>query len=67
MKKIHRQDAPVIPQIPDVMRALTLNGMGFENRRIAEVPVPKPGPRQMLAHVDAAGICASLIKLVEQG
>ena len=67
MKKIHRQDAPVIPQIPDVMRALTLNGMGFENLRIAEVPVPKPGPRQMLARVDAAGICASLIKLVEQG
>jgi L-iditol 2-dehydrogenase len=31
------------------------------------VPTPRPGPRQLLARVDAAGICTSLIKLVEQG
>jgi len=31
------------------------------------VPVPRPGPRQALARVDAAGICTSNIKLVEQG
>ena len=49
------------------MRALVLDGTGFDHLRIRQVPTPKPGPRQMLARVDAAGICTSLIKLVEQG
>lgn len=49
------------------MRALVLDGVGFDNLRIAQVPTPRPGPGQMLARVDAAGICTSLIKLVEQG
>lgn len=49
------------------MRALVLDGVGFERLRIARVPTPRPGPRQILARVDAAGICTSLIKLVEQG
>jgi threonine dehydrogenase-like Zn-dependent dehydrogenase len=49
------------------MRALVLDGVGFDRLRIARVPMPQPGPRQMLARVDAAGICTSLIKLVEQG
>ncbi len=31
-----------------------------------EVAVPTPGPRQLLARVDAAGVCTSIIKLVEQ-
>jgi threonine dehydrogenase-like Zn-dependent dehydrogenase len=49
------------------MRALVLDGVGFERLRIARVPTPRPGRRQMLARVDAAGICTSLIKLIEQG
>lgn len=49
------------------MRALVLSGTGFEHLRIEKVPTPRPGPRQMLARVDSAGICTSLIKLVEQG
>ncbi len=49
------------------MRALTLSGTGFEHLRLATVPTPRPGPEQLLARVDAAGICTSLIKLVEQG
>jgi threonine dehydrogenase-like Zn-dependent dehydrogenase len=31
------------------------------------VPVPRPGPRQLLARVDAAGICTSVNKLIDQG
>ncbi len=54
-------------EIPPQMRALVLDGPGFEHLQVREVPVPHPGPRQMLARVDAAGICTSLIKLVEQG
>ena len=53
--------------IPNTMRALVLEGTGFEHLKIQEVPVPRPGPRQMLARVDAAGICTSNIKLVQQG
>lgn len=53
--------------IPNEMRALVLDGVGFERLSIRKVPVPEPGPRQLLARVDAAGICTSLIKLVEQG
>jgi threonine dehydrogenase-like Zn-dependent dehydrogenase len=49
------------------MRALVLDGIGFEHLRVESVPTPRPGSRQMLARVDCAGICTSLIKLVEQG
>jgi threonine dehydrogenase-like Zn-dependent dehydrogenase len=52
---------------PDEMRALVLDGTGFEHLQIRDMPVPRPGPQQMLARVDAAGICTSNIKLVEQG
>ena len=54
-------------QVPDKMRALVLDGIGFDHLGIRKIPTPRPGPRQMLARVDAAGICTSLIKLVEQG
>ena len=53
--------------IPGEMRALVLNGTGFEQLQIRKIPTPHPGPGQMLARVDAASICTSLIKLVEQG
>jgi threonine dehydrogenase-like Zn-dependent dehydrogenase len=56
-----------IKTIPADMRALVLNGVGFAHLHVWRVPTPRPGPRQMLARVDAAGICTSLIKLVEQG
>jgi threonine dehydrogenase-like Zn-dependent dehydrogenase len=52
---------------PATMRALVLDGVGFEHLQVRDVPVPTPGPKQMLARVDAAGICTSLIKLIEQG
>ena len=53
--------------IPAEMRALVLDGSGFEHLQVRKVPTPRPGPGQMLARVEAAGICTSLIKLVEQG
>jgi threonine dehydrogenase-like Zn-dependent dehydrogenase len=55
------------PTIPSRMRALVLSGQGFDHLSLATVPVPRPGPKQLLARVDAAGICTSLIKLIEQG
>jgi threonine dehydrogenase-like Zn-dependent dehydrogenase len=53
--------------LPAEMRALVLDGTGFDHLRVRNVPTPSPGPGQLLARVDAAGICTSLIKLVEQG
>jgi threonine dehydrogenase-like Zn-dependent dehydrogenase len=55
------------PTIPDEMRAVVLDGTGFCHLGVRSVPTPRPGPQQMLARVDAAGICTSLIKLIEQG
>jgi len=49
------------------MRALVLDGVGFGHLSVRMVPTPRPGSDQMLARVDAAGICTSLIKLVDQG
>ena len=54
-------------EIPLQMRALELDGIGFEHLRVRKVPTPRPGRHQILARVDAAGICTSLIKLIEQG
>ena len=53
--------------VPAEMRAVVLDGTGFEHLALRNVPTPRPGPKQMLARVDAAGICTSLIKLIEQG
>jgi len=35
--------------VPKQMRALVLDGVGFEHLRVTKVPTPVPGPRQMLA------------------
>ena len=56
-----------VAEVPAEMRALVLDGTGFEHLRTRRVPTPRPGPAQMLARVDAAGICTSLLKLVGQG
>ncbi|MEM7488373.1 MAG: zinc-binding dehydrogenase, partial [Pseudomonadota bacterium] len=53
--------------IPETMRAVTLRGRGDAELRLEEVPVPIPGPGQLLVRVDAAGICASLVKTIDQG
>jgi threonine dehydrogenase-like Zn-dependent dehydrogenase len=53
-------------KIPPTMQALVLKGQGFENLAIEQVPVPKPGPKQLLARVDAAGVCTSILKIIAQ-
>jgi threonine dehydrogenase-like Zn-dependent dehydrogenase len=56
-----------ISNIPKEMRALVLDGGGWDHLSIQKVPVPVPGAYQLLARVDCAGICTSLLKLIDQG
>lgn len=53
--------------IPRTMQALVASGSGFENLAVQEIPVPDIGPAQILARVDAAGVCTSILKLLDQG
>jgi len=52
---------------PSTMRAAVLSGNGVEQLAVRTVPVPTPGPGQLLCRVDAAGICTSVNKLLDQG
>jgi L-sorbose 1-phosphate reductase len=53
--------------IPPTMEAVIARGRGFENLAVAEIPTPRIGPDQLLARVDAAGVCTSILKLIDQG
>lgn len=52
-------------------QAWELYGTGFENLgkddTPAELPLPKPAPDEMLARVDAVGLCMSDIKVIKLG
>ncbi|MCC5830114.1 MAG: zinc-binding dehydrogenase [Phycisphaeraceae bacterium] len=67
MTRFERYRVPEQFDLPATMKALVLRGRGFENLAVEEVPVPQPGPRQLLARVDAAGVCTSILKLLAQG
>ena len=56
-----------IGTVPAEMRATVLDGRGTESLAVRTIPVPRPGPQQLLARVDVAGICTSVNKLVDQG
>ena len=53
--------------VPETMKALIAKGRGFDNLEVVQVPIPKINPNQLLARVDAAGVCTSILKLVDQG
>jgi threonine dehydrogenase-like Zn-dependent dehydrogenase len=53
--------------IPAQMRATVLSGTGVDQLAVRTIPVPHPGPGQLLGRVDAAGICTSVNKLLDQG
>ena len=53
--------------VPDVMAAVVASGRGFGNLGVRQVAVPEIGAGQLLARVDAAGVCTSILKLIEQG
>ncbi|HEY3397190.1 MAG TPA: alcohol dehydrogenase catalytic domain-containing protein [Armatimonadota bacterium] len=57
--------------IPTTQGAWHVYGAGLENvgqeGQPVEIPVGRPGPDQLLARIDAAGICFSDIKIIKQG
>ncbi len=67
MTSLARFRDPAALTVPRTMRALTLSGAGFDSLAVRELPVPEPGPDQLLARVDAAGVCTSILKLLAQG
>lgn len=67
MDKFEKYRLHIPKTIPDKMLALTASGQGFENLAVKELPVPQIGPNQLLARVDAAGVCTSILKLIDQG
>jgi L-iditol 2-dehydrogenase len=56
-----------IANLPKMMRAVRLRGIGFDNITLEEIPLPQPNDDQLLVRVEAAGVCTSLLKLVAQG
>jgi len=53
--------------IPKKMPVVALAGKGWEDFKEMEMEVLSPGPRQLLARVNAVSVCASDVKIVEQG
>ena len=57
--------------IPEVMWAWPLYGAGLDNlgrnHQPVRLPVPVPGPYQLLARIDAVGLCFSDVKLIRAG
>ncbi len=57
--------------IPDMQFAWELTGTGLEHfgrdGHPTAIPVPRPGPRDLLCRVDAAGLCFSDIKILTLG
>ncbi|HXG25121.1 MAG TPA: alcohol dehydrogenase catalytic domain-containing protein [Chthonomonadales bacterium] len=52
--------ATLLDTLPRTMRAVRC--IGPEDYRLEEVPVPMPGPGEVLIKLDACGICASDVK-----
>lgn len=51
--------------IPETMKAAVL--YDFNDVRVVDRPVPKPGPEEALVRVEAAGICGTDVKVMTQG
>jgi D-arabinose 1-dehydrogenase-like Zn-dependent alcohol dehydrogenase len=67
LAKYRSADAP----LPEKNRIWPLYGAGFENLGLEgqpiEVPMPEPGPDELLVRHDACGLCFSDIKVIKQG
>ena len=67
MDKLANYCGAVDSVVPETMQAVVACGRGFGNLAVRQVAVPEIGAGQLLARVDAAGVCTSILKLIEQG
>ncbi len=67
MSKYNDYSTSIDFAIPKTMQALVASGSGLENLAVKNIPVPHINAEQLLARVDAAGVCSSIIKLITQG
>ncbi len=51
----------------DTNRAWHLTGTGYDSLKLAELPVPKPGPREVLIRQECVTVCFSAIKEIKLG
>ena len=51
--------------IPETMKAMTL--VAYDSLKLATVPVPKPGPGEVLCRIKAVAICGSDPKMIHGG
>lgn len=63
----YRKLAAPYDAIPGKQKAWRLHAAGLENLSCDEIPVAAPGANELLARVDAVGICASDHKMISQG
>ena len=52
-------------EVPEKMKAMVLETPG-EPLRAMQVPVPQPGPEQMLIRVRACGVCRTDLHIVDR-
>ena len=52
-------------RIPDTMKAWVLGDPG--QLRLADKPVPRPGPAEVLVRIDATAICATDLEVISHG
>jgi propanol-preferring alcohol dehydrogenase len=50
--------------IPKTMRAMVLESLG-EKLKLMEIPVPKPGPEQVLMKIKACGVCRTDLHIID--
>ncbi len=51
--------------IPETMKAMTL--VAYDKLELAEVPVPEPGPGEVLCRIKSVAICGSDPKMIHGG
>jgi threonine dehydrogenase-like Zn-dependent dehydrogenase len=55
------------PAPPQTRRVWEVDSAGIENLRLRRRPLPEPGPDEALVRIDAVGLCASDVKIINQG
>lgn len=56
--------SPLNAMVPRTMRAMVFEGLG-RRLQLMQVPVPDPGPEQVLLHIHACGVCHTDLHIID--